>query len=166
MGIFEDFFVKAKSAFEIVGAKAGRFIDVSKLKIDIADLENKKRSEFEKIGRLFYQQNKKGCEKCDKDEDLIGASFARIENLEARISKIYEEVDLIKNKIVCNSCNSRNDKKSSYCSKCGEGLSVTRDENCSNKDSSCDKGQKKCKDREFSCGNSKSVGNSLEDSNN
>ena len=60
MGLFEDVVVNAKSAVDVVGKKAGKFVDVSKLRINAADINNEISRKFEELGRAVYEAAKDG----------------------------------------------------------------------------------------------------------
>ncbi|GMB10950.1 MAG: hypothetical protein NkDv07_0911 [Candidatus Improbicoccus devescovinae] len=132
MGMFENFFLKTKAAIGVISGKTGRFIDISKLKIDIAELENRQKKNYEKIGRLYYTfktQNKA------VDENELESVVSGIDALKEKIARIHDEIDSIKNKVVCNKCKNKNEKASSYCTKCGTDL-VHHDEESKKNDSS------------------------------
>ena len=59
MGVFEDILVKARGAVDALGEKAGQFVDVSKLNIKHAELKADLKKEFESLGKMIYNCEKK-----------------------------------------------------------------------------------------------------------
>ena len=53
MGLFEDVVVNAKEAVNAVGKKAGQMVDISKLRLSAADLNNEISKRFEALGRVI-----------------------------------------------------------------------------------------------------------------
>ena len=51
MGIFEDVVVNARSAAEVVGKKAGQLVDISKLRLSVADVNREISRRLEALGR-------------------------------------------------------------------------------------------------------------------
>ncbi|MDR2074345.1 MAG: hypothetical protein LBP36_03175 [Oscillospiraceae bacterium] len=124
MGAFEDFLVKTKTALGVMGGKAGQFIDISKIRIDIAEAESSQRKEFEKLGRLVYHFRKSG----NENEDAIADEVAKIETFNEKIEELRSEIDERKNKVVCKSCKNKNDKDSFFCAKCGDRIDDSGEE--------------------------------------
>ena len=58
MGLFEDILYKTKSAVDIVGEKAGHFVDVSKLTMNLAELKSMRKKRLENLGETFYLSKK------------------------------------------------------------------------------------------------------------
>ena len=63
MGIFENFFMKAKGAVDALGEKAGQFVDVSKLNIRVAELKSDLKIE-ELKKQIAEMKNKVICKFC------------------------------------------------------------------------------------------------------
>ena len=72
MGLFEDVVINAKSAANVVGKKAGQLMDISKLKISAAELNNEMNKKYEALGKAVYD-----AKKIDADpSDLIAEAMA------------------------------------------------------------------------------------------
>lgn len=56
MGILDDVVINAKSAAEAVGKKAGQIVDVSKLRINVAELNAEISKRYEALGEYVYRR--------------------------------------------------------------------------------------------------------------
>ena len=54
MGLLEDVVINAKSAVTVVSEKAGKIVDISKLRINAAELNNEINKRYESLGRVVY----------------------------------------------------------------------------------------------------------------
>ena len=122
MGVWEDFFVKAKVAVDTLGEKAGQFVDVSKLNIKMAELKNDMKNEYETLGKAVYRAKKEQIE----DDVTINYEIAQIDNLSLQIEELKKQIAAMKNKVLCQSCGQPNEIGSCYCAKCGEELSCKK----------------------------------------
>ncbi len=120
MGMFEEFVVKAKNAAGVVGEKAGYFVDVSKININIAEENNELKKKYQELGKLVYDSEKSGTSDAIKVENYI----KQIDDINEKICKLKSEVASLKKKLVCCSCGNQNDSDSKYCCKCGKELAV------------------------------------------
>jgi hypothetical protein len=118
MGFLEDVFVKTKAALDVIGGKAGQFMDVSKLKIEVAEIESQRRYEFEKLGRLIYCGQKKG----SANEDEVADKITTIDALGDKLEAIEAEISNLRNNVVCCKCNCKNESGALYCVKCGSKI--------------------------------------------
>lgn len=60
MGIFDDVVVNAKSAAQTVGKMAGQFVDMSKLRINMSELNGEITKRYQELGRFIYEAKKAG----------------------------------------------------------------------------------------------------------
>lgn len=118
MGMFDDVFVNAKSAANAVGKKAGKLVDLSKLRISAADLNGEISKKFQSLGREVYSAKKAGTD-----------PSAAIESASAEISELMEQLDAVNAqlaaahaKIICGYCGQENSQDAVYCCKCGHRL--------------------------------------------
>ena len=118
MGVFEDLFVKAKVAVDVIGEKTGLFVDVSKLKIKMAELKAELKKEFESLGKSVHHAKKNG----QDNTNAVTIQVEQIDNLLVQIESLKAEIASMKNRIVCKACGNQNEKEASFCSKCGGGL--------------------------------------------
>jgi hypothetical protein len=132
MSLLEDILYKTKSAVGIVGEKAGHFVDISKLTINLAELKSIRRKELESLGEIFYLSQK---EDSTKNDSCFSKIFSEIESLDKNIEKLNREIAKIKNKLVCKKCGSNNAQNSKYCCECGASLKYG---SCSCQDFDCE----------------------------
>lgn len=118
MGLFEDVVVNAKSAANIVGKKAGQIVDVSKLRISAADLNNEISKRFETLGRTVYEAKKTE----NDSSELVGECITAIDDLYEQLDAVNEQLASMRMKLVCKSCGEENPQSAVYCSKCGRKL--------------------------------------------
>lgn len=119
MGLFEDVVVNAKSAANVVGKKAIQLVDVSKLRISAADLNNEISKRYESLGRAVYEAKKTN----NDASDLIAESIRSIEELYEQLDAINEQLASARERLVCKNCGQENQQGSVYCCKCGSKLS-------------------------------------------
>ena len=120
MGLFEDMYVKAKSAVDMVGERAGQFMDISKLNINMAELKSETRKKFEELGNIVYYGRKEG----SIDEVLMDGKIREIDDLNREIDSLSKRIAELKNKLICRSCGHQNESESLFCSKCGSALEI------------------------------------------
>mgnify|MGYP000892613544 FL=1 len=118
MGLFEDVVINAKSAADVVGKKAEKFIDVSKLRINAADVNNEISKQFEALGRVVYDAKKTD----NLSDELLDESVKTIDELYEQLDAINNQLSASSNKIICKKCGAENVSDATYCSKCGNKL--------------------------------------------
>jgi hypothetical protein len=119
MGLFEDVVVNARTAANVVGKKASQIVDVSKLRISAADLNNDISKRFEAIGRKVYDAEKAGKDPMESMEESVSGIDELYEQLEA----VNEQIAAARARQVCRNCGEENAQGAAYCSKCGHKLS-------------------------------------------
>ncbi len=119
MSLFEDVVINAKSAVNVVGKKAGQIVDISKLRINAADLNNEISKRYESLGRMVYESKKTG----NDSSDLVSECIVAIDDLYEQLDAVNEQLIAMKAKQVCKSCGQENAQDADYCSKCGHKLS-------------------------------------------
>lgn len=119
MGLFEDVVVNAKTAVNVVGKKASQIVDISKLRISAADLNNEISKQYEAIGRTVYEAKKTG----NDTSDLIAESVAAIDDLYEQLDAVNGLLASARAKMVCKNCGQENAQGSVFCCKCGQKLS-------------------------------------------
>ncbi|MDR1628435.1 MAG: zinc ribbon domain-containing protein [Oscillospiraceae bacterium] len=135
MGLLEEILSKTKSAVDIVGEKAGQFVDISKLTMNLAELKSIRKKKFENLGEFFYSSKKGNPAVNNPDFSKI---FSEIEDLDKNIEKLNQEIAKVKNKLMCKKCGNNNAQNSKYCCECGEYLKY---DSCSCQDCGCEKQQ-------------------------
>lgn len=119
MGLLEDVVVNAKSAVSTVGKKAGQIVDISKLRLNAADLNSEISKRFEALGRVIYDAKKTG----NSADDLAGECIAAIDELYEQLDAVNEQLSALRKKCICKGCGEENSQSAVYCSKCGRKLS-------------------------------------------
>ena len=120
MGTFENLLNKAKRGAESVGQKTGDFVEVTKLKMALSDLEKEISDNFECLGRMVYDNNKSG----NENAEAIDACIENIDKLEEAAEAIREQIFSYKNLERCVACGEVIEKNAAFCSKCGTPLTV------------------------------------------
>jgi hypothetical protein len=134
VGLLEDAVVNAKSAVNVVGKKAGQLFDISKLRINAADINNEIAKRCEALGRIVYEAKKTG----NPSDELIQECINVIEELYEQLDAVNDQIAILKNRVKCKVCGSENAQEAVYCSHCGAKLAVASEEevpNASNTDS-------------------------------
>ena len=85
MGIFDDVVVNAKSAAQTVGKMAGQFVDMSKLRINMSELNGEITKRYQELGRFIYEAKKAG----SADEAELADQIAGIDDLYAQLSAVF-----------------------------------------------------------------------------
>jgi ribosomal protein L40E len=116
MGLFEDVVINAKNAATAVGEKANQIMDISKLRINAADLNNEISKRFEALGRV--DSKKTGA----SSDELIGECVAAIDELYEQLDAVNEQLAAKRSRIPCKKCGQENPVGAAYCSKCGQKL--------------------------------------------
>ncbi len=123
MGLLDDVIVNAKSAANVVGKKASQFVDISKLRISAADLNNEISKRFESLGRAVYEAKKTE----NDSSDLTAESVRAIDELYEQLDAVNAQLAAAREKLVCASCGQENAQGSVYCSRCGHKLTDKTD---------------------------------------
>ncbi len=120
MGTFENLLNKAKYGAKTVGNKTGDFVEVTKLKMTLADLEKEIAENFEGLGRLTYDGQKSG----DDVSEEVSACIENIDRLEEAAEAVREQIYAYKNLVRCVACGEVVENTAAFCSKCGSPLTV------------------------------------------
>ena len=118
MGIFDDVVVNAKSAAQTVGKMAGQFVDMSKLRINMSELNGEITKRYQELGRFIYEAKKAG----SADEAELADQIAGIDDLYAQLSAVSAQYASMQNKVTCPACGKKMPTDSMFCSHCGAKL--------------------------------------------
>ena len=114
MGSFDDIVSGAKSAAETVGRTAGKLVDITKLRLSAADINNEISKRFESLGRVYYNARKNG-----NDIEILAAECeVSIDALYERLHKIEQKIAELNNKSACE-CGTYIAPDVKFCPKCG-----------------------------------------------
>ncbi len=104
------------SAASELGEKTKEMTDSAKLQFEMKAKEDLKKEAFIEIGRKFYEGNKDAI-----PEDMVDL-FNKVDEADARINAIKEELSNIKGETVCPKCEARVAVGATFCPKCGTKL--------------------------------------------
>lgn len=118
MATFDDFVDKARSAAETVGKKGSDLIEVTRLKVDIAEQEKELSYTMEGLGRLLYDQRKNGTDV----EQQMEEGVRRADELNVRINQLRDKICAVQHTVRCRACGGVSPRDAVYCQKCGSRL--------------------------------------------
>ena len=135
MGMMEDLYIKIRDKVNELGKTTGKYVDISKLKIKVAECENDINIKLQKIGNTVFEQTQNG-DVFDVSDvtDMIN----EIKDLKKAKSDYEMKINKLKGKCVCGVCKSLNGYDAQYCSSCGNDLSSC-DDCCKNEHEDDDK---------------------------
>ncbi|MDD3692427.1 MAG: zinc ribbon domain-containing protein [Oscillospiraceae bacterium] len=112
---FEDVVSKAKSVAETAGKKTSDFIEVTKLRLDVAELEREMTAIFEGLGRMVYDAKKSG----EDASSLVDDCVERLDECQSQIDDLRRKIDEYRYAVRCKMCGLPNPNDAVYCKKCG-----------------------------------------------
>lgn len=118
MGIFDDVITNAKSAAQTVGKVAGQFVDMSKLRLNLAELNGEINKRYQELGQFIYEAKKAG----EADEVELAEKIAVLDELYAQFGAVSAQLATLQNKVTCPSCGKKLDMGAMFCSHCGMRL--------------------------------------------
>ena len=108
---------KAKDLAQTAGEKSQDIYQISKLKVEITQLNMKLDKNYGSIGKKVYNSIKEGNEMPD-----FAASIEEIDLLKADIEEKKDLISAIKNAIRCPSCGADVNEDDPFCPKCGSQI--------------------------------------------
>lgn len=118
MGVLDDVIVNAKSAANVVGKRAAQLVDISKLRISAADLNNEISKQLESLGRAVYDARKAG----NDPAEAVAGHVKAVDDLKEQLESVNAQLASVREKTICRSCGQENPQGSVYCCKCGQKL--------------------------------------------
>lgn len=118
MGVFEEVVINAKTAAATVGKKAERLVDISKLRLNSAEIESEITKKYEALGRFVYDSIK-------ADTSVKGLLEEHVEEIDAlyqKLDEVNEKINMLRKKVPCPVCGCQNDENALFCSHCGVKL--------------------------------------------
>lgn len=118
MGAFEDVLLKAKAVAESAGKKTSELVEVTKLRMEAAEVEKDMAATLEGLGRLVYDSRKAG----EDVSDLISECVIKVDEQQARLAELQEKIWDYQNVVRCKRCNTVNADDAVFCKKCGSKI--------------------------------------------
>ena len=118
MGIFDDVITNAKSAAQTVGKVAGQFVDMSKLRLNLAELNGEINKRYQELGQFIYEAKKAG----EADEVELAEKIAVLDERYAQFGAVSAQLATLQNKVNCPVCGKKLDMDVMFCSYCGTKL--------------------------------------------
>ena len=118
MGILDDVVINAKSAAQTVGKMAGQFVDMSKLRINLSELNGEISRRYQELGQFIYEAKKAG----SADEAELEEKVAGIDDLYTQLTAVSAQLSALQNKDTCPCCGKQMEMEATFCSHCGMKL--------------------------------------------
>lgn len=115
MGVWEEIWDKTKDVANAAGKKTGEIVEISKYKIQVAQINGDIRSQYEKLGNAVYNMVKADYE----NPELVNSIVDEIDDLLDHLKETEDKIAELKKVIKCPCCGYNNPQEASYCSKCG-----------------------------------------------
>ena len=109
-----------KSGVHKVGEKTNKILNISKLKIEMAEYKNSISDRQRLVGKYVYDTYNS---ERDFNFDDVAAWLEEIKNLELKIISCEEKLQNVQNRLKCPNCGSNNSSDAKYCKFCGRKLS-------------------------------------------
>lgn len=113
---FNKFVKKTKEATMNVGKKANDLVEITKLNLEIVDLENEIEDLYQEIGIFVFNSYKNNIE----IPEIIKEKCKVIEEKSEKVAELKQKVSEYKSTLICPVCKTENDKENQFCSKCGQ----------------------------------------------
>ena len=120
MGIFDNVFENVKSVADIVGKKANKVVDVSKLKLSVNELNGEIKKRYAELGEYIYNAKKNG----DYSEECITEKIQEIDDLSEQLAAVQDAISTLLNRVYCPECGKAVSINDAFCSACGAKLPV------------------------------------------
>lgn len=118
MGTFEDVLLKAKSVAESAGKKTSDLVEVTKLKMEAAEVEKDIAATLEGLGRLVYDSKKIG----EDVSELIEECIVKVDEQTQKLTELHDKICAYQNIVRCRQCNTVNADDAVFCKKCGSKI--------------------------------------------
>lgn len=123
MATFDDVVDKAKDLAETVGKQTEKVVEISKLKLQVSQVNSDVKHAYEKLGSAIYNMKKANYE----DEGLIASVVEEIDGLMEERVRAEAKLATLKNMVICEACGAKNQQDAVYCTKCGSRLMDAED---------------------------------------
>lgn len=124
MSRLDDLLIKAKDFASAAGSKAQEMAELTKLRLQAAQLRSDLDANYLKMGEIVYELRKASTE----NEDLIAMCIAEIDAQHKELEELNEKINDLKNEAKCPECMASNPREALYCSRCGASLIREKEE--------------------------------------
>ena len=121
MATFEEILNMAREGAEKVGQKTSDFVEVTRMKMHIAELEKEIAATYEGLGRLVYDAEKSG----QDSADMVRACIENIDELQADVDALRDQLFAFKHMQKCAECGAINDEDAAFCNQCGAAFGAS-----------------------------------------
>ena len=104
-----------KDTLENAGKKTGEMVEVSKMKLQIAQQRAELSKAYEKLGAMVYDMMKSNAQ----DSSAIDVCIDEIDFIFSKIAEAEGKVNVLKKVSICASCGAEVALDACFCSKCG-----------------------------------------------
>ena len=104
-----------KDTLESAGKKTGEVVEVSKMKLQIAQQRAELSKAYEKLGAMVYDMMKSDAQ----DSSAIDVCIDEIDFIFSKIAEAESKVNELKKVSICESCGAEVALDACFCSKCG-----------------------------------------------
>ena len=118
MGRFDDLLLKAKDLAGAAGIKAQEVAELTRVKLQAAQLKSDIDSNYLKLGEIIYELNKNGTE----NEELVNMCIAEIEAQLRELEELEAKISEMKKVVRCPECGAESPVGSLFCARCGAAL--------------------------------------------
>lgn len=108
----------AGRAADAAGKKAGELATATRLNLQIFDLNTECEVLYKEIGKMVYDLH----QGVEVSNDEMDARISAIDEKQARIASLREELAGLKSVVVCPQCGKQCSKEDDFCSGCGGAL--------------------------------------------
>lgn len=118
MDILESVVTTTKTAADVVAKTSRDIIEVSRLRLNAAELTGDINKQYEALGRLVYDS----CMDSTDSDDMIKECVANINAAYKRLDEVNEKIATTLKRRRCQSCSAVNAKDALYCNRCGRRM--------------------------------------------
>lgn len=116
--MFDELLAKTKKFTDKAGKKISETLDLSKMKIEIANITNAINADYKSLGECVYNAQNSGA---DISEE-ISVLTDKINIKQERLSELREQYEMFRKIKVCSFCGAKNPQEAQYCSSCGKEI--------------------------------------------
>ena len=118
MSAVNNFIFKAKQVVSVATQKTGDAVEISKLRLQVAQTNSMIQSTYERVGTLVYDKEKNGSD----NSQMISECVFEIDSLLVKLGELNEKISALKTGEKCSYCQTMNPAGTIYCSSCGTNL--------------------------------------------